>query len=395
MEITSKKHINKIGIITLYYNNLNYGGLLQAYALCRAIEGLGFRAEQICVAQDATVTNRYRLKSMKTPKGIASIAKNVVARAKKIWFTKKLHRTNLPAKEFMDAIPHSSEVYTCRTIHNANREYDAFVCGSDQVWNLNYFKGEEALPYLLKFVEKEKRTLSYAASVGVSLLSERQQQALNDAVKRLDYVSLREDSAKNLFDKNLNKKLEVTLDPTLLLNDSAWRQVEKSLDTPDHYIYCYFLGNNKKNRRIAKSVAKHLGLPIVTVPHIGPDGNTADIRFGDVRIADAGPCEFLYLIDHADLVLTDSFHACAFSMQFKRPFFAFPRDRKKNAVSLHSRIYDFADKFGLTKQLVLNPNENVKFEYMKIDWTQAYHVLEQEREKSMNYLRNALSEIND
>lgn len=377
--------MKKVGIVSLYYYNFNYGGLLQAYALTKSIEKIGLCAEQICIKKDS---RRTMPPLVKLPGKIKSFLSTR-------YYGQKMKKRSERFLEFMNLIPHSIECYTWETIHNACNTYDYFVCGSDQIWNPNCTRSKDSDLYMLGFVEDRKRKISYAASVGVSNLTEVQKSKLNKEVQTFNAVSLREKSAKMFFDEPLKSRIEVVLDPTLLLSSSEWEKIESAVQLPKEYIFCYFLGDGQANREKAKKISKELKLPIVISPYINLGAGMSDIGFGDVKVMNAGPQEFLYMIHHASLVLTDSFHACVFSMQFKSPFFAFSRDSKDNMVSMHSRISDFAEKFSLTNQLLLNEKESFKSEYMKVDWTPAYKVLEKEREKSMEFLRNALSEVND
>lgn len=380
--------MKKIGILSLYYKNYNYGGLLQAYALVTAVEKNQFKAEQICVQPDSKTHKRNALFFLKIPL-------RLMKKGFKLYVSGKLKERNSRFNSFMQEIHHSEKIYSVENIGEANKAYDGFICGSDQVWNPYYFTPKETDVYTLRFANENKSKASYAASVGVSNLTEDQKQVLNQALQSFSHISLREESARSLFSKEMSEKMNVVLDPTLLLTSDEWALKQSAVDVPEKYIFCYFLGPSKENRKMAKEISKKLGIPIVTNPYISPGSELADIGFGNIKIMNAGPKEFLYLINHAELVLTDSFHACVFSLQFKRPFLAFSRDDKGNKASMHSRLYDFAEKFHLQNQLMLGEKRPFDPACMKIDWAPAYEVLAKERENSMEFLRNALSEIND
>lgn len=380
--------MKKIGVVSFYYYNFNYGGLLQACALTKSIKKLGFDAEQVCVRKDPKRKRKIR-PFIKLP---GKIRRVLVEK----YYGRKMQKRNKRFAEFMDMIPHSEASYTWKTIKATENMYDGFICGSDQIWNPNYARDNDAIPYMLSFVDdKSKLKASYAASVGVSVLTETQRLNLNESVKNFNAISLREESAKKFFDKDISGKVQTVLDPTLLLNASEWEELENYVETPGRYIFCYFLGESRENRKYAKKLSKELNAPIVISPYINLGSGMADIGFGDIKIMDAGPKEFLYLIHHAELVVTDSFHACVFSMQFKRPFLALSRDVTSDKGSMHSRLYDFAEKFHLQNQLMLGEKRPFDPACMKIDWAPAYEVLAKERENSMEFLRNALSEIND
>lgn len=376
--------MKKVGIVSLYYGNYNYGGLLQAYALVKSIVKIGFDAEQICVKMDGRKSIRPFIK---VP---GKIKKALI----KKYYNRKVKERNEKFCDFMKSIPHSKESYTWRTIKETNYLYDVFVCGSDQIWNPNYMRNNNKIPYMLSFVEDERKKVSYAASIGVSKLTDSEAHDLNEAAKSFCALSLREESAKKLFDEELQKRISIVLDPTLLLTSKEWVQQEQPVNTPERYIFCCFLGSSRTNRKKAVEISKELGIPILISPYTNPASGMADIGFGDVRVINAGPKEFLYLIHHAELVITDSFHACVFSMQFKRPFLVLPRDNKDNKSSMHSRLFDFANKFHLQNQLMFEKDKKFDPQCLEVNWELAYEVIEQEREKSYNYLKSALSEIN-
>ena len=123
------------------------------------------------------------------------------------------------------------------------------------------------------------------------------------------------------------KDIHVHIDPTLLLTAKDWSEVSKKVkNRPERYIFCYFLGQDKSYRDAAKKLSKNLNLPIVTLPYIKDHiVDDYDSDFGDIRDFSSGPAEFLDLIKNAELVVTDSFHATVFSIQFHTTFFALAR----------------------------------------------------------------------
>lgn len=120
------------------------------------------------------------------------------------------------------------------------------------------------------------------------------------------------------------KKVSVVLDPVFLLSAADWHEIvqEPHIKTP--YIFCYLLGSNKEQHERAIKIAKENSCKLVTIPYLN-GYNQLDDNFGDIQISAASPQEFLGLIENAAGVVTDSFHATAFSVIFNRPFWALSR----------------------------------------------------------------------
>lgn len=333
----------KIGIISLYYKNRNYGGLLQAYALTSYLNSNGMDCEQI---------SWDFMDGLKRDKNenVSHISKSIAQTAKKsiITLIERLNKKNqnkrvLAFERFENIIPHSTKVYTRDNIEESIAEYDCFIAGSDQIWNMSRYNPEQ----FLQFVPASKAKLSYAASMPDLHLTEHQKKIVCEHLKAFDAVSVREKITAEKLNEWSEKKVEWVLDPTLLLTAADWDKLAKPYEITDNYIFCYFLGGKKDIRHIAKAFAKETGLKIATFPHLGCT-NVSDIKFGDYKIYDAAPDAFLSLIKNAEYVLTDSFHAAVFSYIFRTKFFVFPRAGQKNTDSRITsllEVFDEANRF--------------------------------------------------
>ncbi|MBR3232740.1 polysaccharide pyruvyl transferase family protein [Candidatus Saccharibacteria bacterium] len=247
---------------------------------------------------------------------------------------------------------------------------DQIVVGSDQVWNPKYLKNRK---YLIDFLKKEIR-ISYAASMGVEILSDEQKESFAKALKHYKAISVREESAKKLLQPLTSKEVKVVLDPTLLLNKIKYAQLEKKpkdIKESEKYILCYILGNREHQEFINTFAQKN---------------NYRIILFSDKTGSNYGVEEFLYLIHHAQLICTDSFHACVFSFIFERPFIAFKRTGEANYM--YSRLQNLIDTFHL-KNREFNGKEITK-ENLEVDYSEAKKILKKEQEKSIKFLKNAL-----
>jgi hypothetical protein len=245
------------------------------------------------------------------------------------------------------------------------------IIGSDQVWNPKYLAMRR---YLLDAPECTEK-ISYAASVGAEKLTKEELDMFSRALKSYKAISVREKSAKDLLQPLVqDKKIEVVLDPTLLLDEAEYAKLEKrpkDVRKNERYILCYILGDQKYQETI-KKYANENKLRI--------------IAFSDRHDSNYGVEEFLYLIHHAELICTDSFHACVFSFIFDRPFVVFKRSGKENYM--YTRLQNLLDTFSL-KNREYNGTEITSANIL-VDYAEAKKILAKERKKSINYLKEAL-----
>lgn len=387
--------MKKVGICSFYYKNTNFGGLLQAYAMVCAANKFGVNCEQICISNQISFRTRIKelfAREKVTPKLLFEILSEKMKRKSSdevdAGIAEKINIRKNKFYEFEGQIPHSERIYTLDTIESVVTEYDCFICGSDQIWNWKL-----AFPYIytLDFAPAEKNKIAYAASIASVDMPEKSRKRLEKGVSNLSSISVREKSALEIFSDEVGQRIKVVLDPTLLIDADEWRNVSRPLQIDEPYVFCYFLGTADEPRKAAKEIAKKMGLKIVTNPYILGYYTECDKDFGDIQLFNAGPQEFLSLIENASLVLTDSFHACAFSLQFQKNFYVFERKKVGTEKSMHTRIKDFLDTFELADRLVSVENVASYIDNdFHIDYTVANKILVAEREKSNDFLRTAL-----
>lgn len=389
----------KIGIISLYYKNHNIGGLLQSYATVNIINSFGYNAEQICydLSVSNEVSRKYQLERRK--KLIhASGRKIVLSKLKSIFtrfFTRKndskfnsiLQKQNTTFKEFENFIYHSKEVYTINDIDHANDIYDGFVVGSDQVWNPGLLAHDAMY---LRFADNTKRKVTYAVSMGKASLINYESNIFTEKISDFQEIAVREKSLKKLIENNFDKKCTTVLDPTLLLNYSQWKKIENSSILPkEKYIFCYFLGDCDWQRTLVQKFADEYNYLIIDIPYIMGKKRKSDKILKSDKRYDVGPREFISLVKNAEYVFTDSFHAVAFSVNFKTNFYVFDRDGLSGSQSINSRITDFLDMLSLSDRRIISKNSKIK--PIQIDYLKATSILETEIKKSKEWLQKQLS----
>lgn len=320
----------KIGILTHYYRSDNYGGVLQAYALCKVLRNLGYEAEQVCIP---VVCEQFdgesRQADLEHKKSAPVRVFNRLQR--KLFGVDRICRERKRSViDFSESvIPHSDRVYSNETIQEASEMYDVFITGSDQVWNTDYY----VPAFFLGFVPEGRIKFSYAASIAKKSLSSKERVFFGQALRDFSGVSVREDNAVELLKDYSPVKVESVLDPVLLLDRAEWDKIADGRFLKDKYIFCYFLGQNDVSRTIAKEYKKSTGSKIVTMPYLTKEYSKRDRLFGDIKIDAATPSQFIALIRDADMVITDSFHATAFSIIYHKEFIVTQRTRYNDMIS--------------------------------------------------------------
>lgn len=334
----------KVGIITHFYNTINYGGILQAYALCHFLEQERIDSEQICYGEntDHSIGILGRL-AKATPKRIIQKGKTVLYRffcrktkPKEYAFLQKtLSERHAKFNLFSEKqVSHSIRVFDDTSITECVDNYDVFITGSDQVWNFSYFRPA----YFLGFVPDSKPKFAYAASMGDTDLSSEQKGFLQENLNRFMAISVREKSTAIKLQELLHKPVEAVVDPTLLLDPDEWKDLCEERIINNKYLFCYFISYNRQSRELAKEFAKQHDLQIAAV-YMSNDGCVfRDMGFADIVI-NADPAEFLSLIRYAEFVFTDSFHAVIFSNIFNKQYVVFKRNDKDRT---YSRILDLS-----------------------------------------------------
>ena len=382
---------NKVGIVTLYHANYNFGGLLQAYALPKVLkEHFGIEAEQI----DYVPTVQSVKEEQDNKKGIAKCFYRIIYNFGIFFFDKvnkkKLNRRKQAFDSFINEIPHGETPCDYYTINESLNRYGVFVCGGDQIWN-DFKEDQNIEVYSLQFVPSEYKKIAYGPSMAVLEASSSFKKVMRNGLNGLDAVSVREKKSLSVLQQLTDKNIEVVVDPVLLMTADEWTRSESGTKNKGKYVLCYLLGDSTQQREAVKKAAKRLRLPVLTFPHILVNVvRKCDLFFGNIHDYTSGPREFIGLIKNAEMVITDSFHACVFSMIFKTPFAVFERGGIGETGNMNSRIYDFLEEYHLENQLVTAEELTEMKEIPKIDFTYAHEHWKKRREESLKYLENAL-----
>lgn len=384
-----------VGIITFYHENYNFGGLLQAYALPKVLKKYyGLEAEQIdYIPMSLTKDNKLHKKEKKS---LYSFFYKIIYQSAICFFStickKKLQQRKHAFQCFMQEIPHSKMTYTINSVQQNVEKYSIFICGGDQIWN-PFLVNRNIEIYTLQFVPSQVKKIAYAPSMAVSKINMSFKQVLEAGLNSLSAVSVREKQSASILKDFVDQYVEVVVDPVLLMPENEWENEALFPQKRKKYILCYLLGESIEQRISIKRVARSLHLPVQTFPHIYYNVvRKCDLFFGDIRDYTSGPREFLGLIKNAEFVITDSFHACVFSMIFETPFVVFERNQRGEKGNMNSRIYDFLEEYHLENQLVTEKELEEMNDIPKVDYTYAHKHWYKRRKESLEYLERALKE---
>jgi len=381
-----------IGVCIKYFHE-NYGGMLQAFATTKLLDKYGIEYELIRYQKKKDI--KFVLKS------IPRVFNNVLINDKYESFQKKLSFKKHPEFATNDKIRMNafnefreknfsnklSEVYYgFNNLKNSSKKYSAVLTGSDQLWS------PAGLPtnfYNLMFVPDNIKKISYASSFGVKYIPWYQKKRTAKFLNRMDYISMRENSGKNIVKELTGKDVPVVLDPVFMFDKNGWEElIPYKEEYDDEYIFAYFLGNNSEHRKAVKEFANKKGLKIVTLRHLDQYVEE-DENFGDYAPYDVAPDKFLNLLRGATYVCTDSFHGAVFSIIHKKQFIVFNRYSNNSKHSKNSRIDSLCENLGINN---CRYNGNIElFLNNKIEYKNVEENLNKLKLKSSKYIEEALN----
>ena len=374
----------KIKTITCHHV-YNYGASLQAYALQHYLESLGHEVE-IIDFNPWFHCDRYN--PFWIPKNAIGRAASIIKKfplLRYIWCPYKAYRGGMfktwGRKAAFDAF--EKEYYHLTSIKYFSSEElmqnppmaDAYIAGSDQIWNTFSNNGKEP-GYYLDFGNDQTKRISYAASLATNSIKDECKDFIKEKLAKFSSISVREKTGASLLADLGISNVSVVLDPVFLLDKREWKQL--SLKgylyglSHESYVLVYdFLGNDDNMISFVKAYAKEKSLKIVSINDFSERG------YADININNAGPLEFLSLIDNAACVIASSFHATAFSVIFQKEFYTFSLKGHHNS----SRMLDFLSSLGLQDRM--NPT---LMQVSTINWVKISLVLDKRKDESFAFL---------
>lgn len=320
----------------------NAGASLQAYALYTYLKELGHEVEIIDYKPDY-LSNHYSFKAI-NPAYNKPLLKQLYLVAKfpsrlKAYFSKRKKNFDNFKLEYLHVT--EKQYHSNNDLKQNPPRADVYFAGSDQIWNPLFENGKDPVFYLDFAPEKSIRA-SYAASFAVDKIPDELTDQTKSYLSNFDYISVRESSALEILKSLGFDNCSNVCDPVFLLEKQEWDKLTFKISNDD-YLLIYDFDNSDKIRQTALKVAEEQGLKIFSV---------FKLSYADKCFYDEGPLGFLSLVKNAKFVISNSFHATAFSIIFNVPFCVINRNEGINA-----RMADLLKAFNLSdfnKKLDLN-----------------------------------------
>ena len=375
--------MKKIALVTINDND-NYGNRLQNFAVYSLLTNRNYDVENVIRIFGCELTPKRKIWRRKLDALYPRAGK-----LKKIFFCLHIVGYYLGVKNkiiqrlknfeaFNKNIKQAKLCFCKETDYReVSNAYDYFVTGSDQVWNPDLFSAEGLSLNMLDFTENAKK-IAIAPSIATDSLSEQQKEMFVKNLSGFKYLSCREQQGADLLSGLLKRPVDALVDPTLMLSADDWDKVSKKPKfhkEDKKYILLYFLGKITENyQKIIDNIRCQYGLEVI---------NILDKRS---KYYTCGPSEFIYLIKHSALVLTDSFHGSVFSYIYDKPFRIF---RRSDGDSMNSRLINLMKKLHLESSIYLSEKDDIN-NILEVSYDKSY--LKQEQEKFNNYLDKVFKE---
>lgn len=364
----------KISTITCH-DVYNLGASLQAYALAEYLKSLGHQVEIIDYKPDY-LSRHYALWEVFNPRFDRPVLRELYLMAK---LPERLKGRLGRRKREFDSFTHAMLPLTAKTYHSCGElrqeppDSAVFFAGSDQIWNALFPNGKDPAFYL-DFVPQGRVKASYAASFATDAVPEAYREQIAGWLKGLNCISVRERSAVKLVEELGISGAVPVLDPVFLLTADQWKQIEKKIVDGEEYLLVYDFDGNDAVREYARRLAASRGWKIYSV--FAND-------YCDRCFSEEGPLGFLNLVRNARFVVSNSFHATAFSLIFQKQFVVFNRAEKIN-----TRMRDLTEAAGIQGAVI--QAGQAFCEPAAIDYEKAGAQLEKAILRSKEYIEMAI-----
>ncbi len=374
----------KLAIMT-WYHYRNYGTALQVTALCEKLRDMGHEPDVIQykpLGYFRTIPE-YSVKLI-AKRGFRRVFRPKITEHHRTFSSDEKERL---FDEFLNEhLCFSNQCDTLSDLEELNSEYQAFICGSDQIWSPLCFDPH----YFLDFVNDREKKIAYAPSFGATKIEDKYIKA---ETKRLlgnfCAVSVRESTGQKIIAELTGNTPELVVDPTIFFTGEEWKTRFHLAPVPssEPYVLVYMLGNRSQHRKISEEIATRKNMRLKLIPVFENDTT----REGCVT-SPVGPCEFLELFQNAAYICTDSFHGLVFSLLFHKPFTVFPRFQKNDPQNQNSRVICLLEQLNLQNRMIDNKYDQKSIE-QPIDYMNVDRILQKQREHSVAYLTEALHKV--
>ena len=383
MELWENNRMNKkkeICVVT-WYDSVNFGTCLQAYALSKTLKDLGY-FPYICNNHKYFYGIRHPIYTMS----------NIIF---------KLYGLRKEKNDFLNARKEKNYYFAKKNnnifIVNNREEYyekinstNVFITGSDQIWNPNMVTP----PFLLAMIayRKDVKRIAYGSSIGTDIIPPNKKRMFKKYLSLFDSIGVRERNAVVEIEKIVKHTIQIrqVLDPTFLVEPQIYIDLANQSSgfkclSSENYIICYFVGKaNIYKENIHRFASEH-NCKVLNIV-----GETIEKLECAINLFDVGVEDFLWLLINAKYVVSDSFHASVFSLLFQKQFLIFKRFKYDDIHSQNSRIYDLFTILNIPERLV-DEYDNLERLLQCIDYQRINQILKNLIVESKIFLKDNIS----
>lgn len=410
--------------LVTFFPHPNFGTCLQSYALNYVLKEMGHDVEfiynrhenppislkeylkQICkrILPDCIVVllkqKRATFSPIATTPYILTLPNNrILYLFSKLPGTHKLYKRfmydNLQKRKvykftFEDGNYKTRRIFTHKQYEDIVKDADLFITGSDQIWNP--FCGGYNPMMFLEFVNDGTKCIAYSSSISQQTIHPIIKQRVKTALQKFTHIAVREQHSVELLNHLLERNdVKLVVDPTYLLTPDEWTifgsHAVLEFELPKKYIFCYFVGDKRADvyERMVQDVKSFTGIKEV----ITLDCYNRELIYGGGRLyKDAGPYEWVYLLQNSSYVCMDSFHATVFALKFEKEFVHAMKNDDSEIGSQNTRMYDILNRYDI---LYKNYNDNGDTSWQNlIDYKKVTHIINAEIEDSLDFLKKEI-----
>lgn len=312
------------------------------------------------------------------------------------FFAKRWHYGNLQKRKvykftFEDGNFRMRRLFTHADYKTVVADADLFITGSDQIWNP--FCGGYNPMMFLEFVNDGTKCVAYSSSISLPELPPSVALRMKAALRKFSHIAVREQRSVELLGKLLGRDdIKLVVDPTYLLTAEEWEafgnRAEIEFKVPERYIFCYFVGDRRADvyERMVQDVKRFTGIhDVITLECY----NRTRVYGGGRLYKDAGPYEWVYLLQHASYICMDSFHATVFALKFQKEFVHAMKNADTETGSQNTRMYDLLRRYGLQDKIYMN-HDSIQWQNT-IDYKRVDLIMDDETKSSIEYLTDAIN----
>ena len=361
----------KIGILT-FHRAENFGAVLQAYALQTFLKKAGVKSYIIdyrCIKVEI-VYHVFNPMILFMRRNLFQSLKEYFKRfVSLVDRCRKKHRYQMFRQRYLQIASFNDFLHS--------KMFDAYIVGSDQVWNLNITGGVDGYYFLNFPISNGVRKISYAASSEIFSygILRKNGDLISSLLAKFDKISVREDSLKNELQNFVSSEISVCVDPTLLLFKDDYQKIAIKPKEKE-YVLVYHMVENLKSVECAEEISLKTGATIIEI-HASFDNKKSTKR----HKYDVGPLELLGYIMYSKYVITTSYHGILLSVILEKDFWTFE-------TKSFLRQKDILQKLNLLDRVVDNIHETDLIK--AVDYIKVRDLMNRHIKDSKHYLLNSL-----